>query len=135
MNNCDNYELNYIQQNKPTCAFHNCKWTMVLLRSTLSACMLWSSTPQRKFHEVVKNAGLGEIKTQLQVSSCYCSVSKLYPTLCNPKTPACQLSQSFSSSRSLLKVMFIEQVMPSNHLILCSPLFPPSISQHQGLFQ
>ena len=35
MNNCDNYELNYIQQNKPTCAFQNCKWTMILLRSTL----------------------------------------------------------------------------------------------------
>ena len=31
------------------------------------------------------------------------------------------------NSRSLLKLIFIELVMPSNHLILCRPLFPPSI--------
>ena len=38
----------------------------------------------------------------------------------------CQASLSFTISRSLLKLMSIESVMPSNHLILCSPLlFPP----------
>ena len=30
-------------------------------------------------------------------------------------------------SRSLLKLMSIESVMPSNHLILCHPLLPPSV--------
>ena len=30
-------------------------------------------------------------------------------------------------TQSLLKLMFIESVMPSNHLILCRPLLPPSI--------
>ena len=29
------------------------------------------------------------------------------------------------NSRSLLKLMFIESVMPSNHLIFCRPLLPP----------
>ena len=36
---------------------------------------------------------------------------------------ACQASLSFTISRSLLKLMSIESVMPSNHLILCRPLF------------
>ena len=39
-----------------------------------------------------------------------------------------QASLSITSSQSLLKLMSIELVMPSNHLILCHPLlFPPSI--------
>ena len=40
-----------------------------------------------------------------------------------PWTAACQASLSITNSRSLLKLMFIESVMPSNHLILCCPLF------------
>ena len=45
-----------------------------------------------------------------------------------PWTAAHQASLSISSSWSLLKLMSIELVMPSNHLILCRPLlFPPSI--------
>ena len=37
-------------------------------------------------------------------------------------TAACQASLSISNSWSLLKLMSIESVMPSNHLILCRPL-------------
>ena len=45
-----------------------------------------------------------------------------------PWTAACQASLSFTKSWSLLKLMSIESVMPSNHLILCRPLlFLPSI--------
>ena len=45
-----------------------------------------------------------------------------------PWTAACQASLSISNSRSLLKLMSILMVMPSNHLILCHPLLlPPSI--------
>ena len=49
-----------------------------------------------------------------------------------PWTAACQASLSITNSRSLLKLMSIESVMPSNHLILCCPLLllplvPPSI--------
>ena len=39
-----------------------------------------------------------------------------------PWTAACQSSLSFTISWSLLKLMSIESVMPSNHLILCRPL-------------
>ena len=43
-------------------------------------------------------------------------------------TAACQASLDITNSRSLLKLMSIKSVMPSNHLILCHPLFlPPSI--------
>ena len=44
-----------------------------------------------------------------------------------PWTVACQASLSFIISQSLLKLMSIESVMPSNHLILCCPLLLPSI--------
>ena len=45
-----------------------------------------------------------------------------------PWTAACQVSLSLINSRSLLKLMSIESVMPSSHLILCHPLLlPPSI--------
>ena len=43
-------------------------------------------------------------------------------------TASCQTSQPFTSSRNLLKLMSIESVTPSNHLILYHPfLLPPSI--------
>ena len=45
-----------------------------------------------------------------------------------PRTAARQASLSFTISRSLLKLMSIESVMPSNRLILCRPLLlPPSV--------
>ena len=44
-----------------------------------------------------------------------------------PWTAACQASLSITNSRSSLKLMSIQSVMPSNHLILCRPLLllPP----------
>ena len=46
----------------------------------------------------------------------------------SPGTGAHQASLSFTIFQSLLKLMSIESVMPSNHLILCCPLLlPPSI--------
>ena len=44
-----------------------------------------------------------------------------------PWTAARQASVSITNSQSLLKLMSIESVMPSNHLILCHPLLLPSI--------
>jgi len=49
-----------------------------------------------------------------------------------PWIAACQASLSITNSQSLLKLMSIESVIPSSHLILCRPLFllppiPPSI--------
>ena len=50
-----------------------------------------------------------------------------------PWTTAHQVSLSITNSQSLLKLMSIESVMPSNHLLL--PPSPPALSQNQGLFQ
>ena len=44
-----------------------------------------------------------------------------------PWTAAHQASLSFTITQSSLKLMSIESVMPSNHLILCHPLLLPSI--------
>ena len=44
-----------------------------------------------------------------------------------PWTAALQASLSITNSWSLLELMSIESVMPSNHLILCGLLLPPSV--------
>ena len=56
--------------------------------------------------------------------------------LCDPRTAAHQAFLSITNSWSLLKLMSIESVMPSNHLILCHPLLlqPQSFSA-SGSFQ
>ena len=52
---------------------------------------------------------------------------RFFATLC---TAASQATLSITNSPSLLKLMFIESVMPSSHLILCHPfLLLPSIFQ------
>ena len=52
-----------------------------------------------------------------------------------PWTTACQASLSITNSWSLFKLVSIESMMPSNHLISSS--FPPAFNlcQHQGLYQ
>ena len=70
----------------------------------------------------------------LRYISQFSSVAQSCPTLCDPmdcSTPGLP-SLSITNSRSLLKPMSIESVMPSSHLILCHPLLrlppiPPSI--------
>ena len=69
------------------------------------------------------------------VAAIHCSVQfssvqllSLVRLFATPWTKAGQASLSITNSRSLLKLMSIESVMPSNHLILChSLLLPPSI--------
>ena len=46
---------------------------------------------------------------------------------CTPWTAACQASLFFTISQSLLKLMFFESLMPSNHLSICHPLLLPSL--------
>ena len=56
------------------------------------------------------------------------SVALLCPTLCDPVDCSMPGFLSFTISWSLLKLISIESVMPSNHLILCLPLLlQPSI--------
>ena len=52
----------------------------------------------------------------------------VFSVFATPGTAACQVSLSITDSCSLLKLMSIASVMPSNHLILCCPLLlSPSI--------
>ena len=68
------------------------------------------------------------------VLSLFSSLSLVW-LFATPWTAACQASLSFTISWSLLKLMSIESVMPSNHLILCHPfLFLPSIFRSIRVF-
>ena len=51
-----------------------------------------------------------------------------------PWTAACQVSLSITNSWSLPKLLSIDLVMPSNHLILCRPLLLASIISSTGSF-
>ena len=56
---------------------------------------------------------------------CFSSVQFIHSVmseLCNPMNPTCQASPSITNSQSSPKPMFIESLMPSNHLILCHHL-------------
>ena len=68
---------------------------------------------------------------------CYCVIKPIFSSIQSLScvqffviswTAACQAFLSITHSWSLLKLMAIASVMPSNHLILCCPLLlPPSI--------
>ena len=63
------------------------------------------------------------------------SLSHVLLLFATPWTAARQASLSITNSRSLLKLMSIELVMPSNYHILCCPLLlPPSIFPASGSF-
>ena len=70
---------------------------------------------------------------------CCCSIAKSCLTFCNPMmaTTACQASLSFTISQSFLKLLSIELLMPSNHLIiLCHPFSShPQSFPASGSFQ
>ena len=67
------------------------------------------------------------------------SVTKSCPTLCDPMGCSRPGSQSFTISWSVLKLMSIESVVPSNHLVLCDHLhllpsiFPSIFSNESAL--
>ena len=72
----------------------------------------------------------GKLKSSIALIQLLCI--QLFVT---PQTVACQASLSLTISQHLLKLMSIELVMPSNHLILTTSSPPAfNLSQHQGLF-
>ena len=74
--------------------------------------------------------GLGELSFVVQ------SLSRVRLFVTRELHAACQASLSFTVSRSLLKLMSIELVIPSNHLILCRPLLLlPSVFSRIRLFK
>ena len=94
-------------------------------------CYYWSNTFPKGIAAIdsdysmaksIKNFGKAfTILSSVQSLSCV----QLFMTL---RTTACQASLSITNSQSLLKLISMESVTPSNHLILCcTPLLMPSI--------
>ena len=105
----------------------SCKSCLRICYLDISICdMLWEG------YYMILNARLFKcfilcisLKPLYQFSSVQSlSPVRLVPT---PWIAAHQVSLSITSSQSLLKLMSMESVMPSNHLILCRPLLllPP----------
>ena len=84
-----------------------------------------SRIPQQKLTFSPFGDNLREVETMIEIASlnlnCY-SVTQFCLTLCDPMDCCTQASLFFTISWSLLNLMSIESVMPSNHLILCRPL-------------
>ena len=75
------------------------------------------------------------IKEEQKGSVQFSSVAQSCPILCDPMNRRRQASLSITNSWSLPKLMSIESVMPSNHLILCRPLLLlPSIFPNIRVF-
>ena len=88
--------------------------------------VIWESEAETWSTKLVKEAVLASFEGSVQFSSVQL-LSRVW-LFATPWTAARQASLSITNSWSLLKLMSIESVMPSNHLILCSPLlFLPSI--------
>ena len=80
----------------------------------------------RELNKVEKN-DIVQCLVHYEYSVQFSSVTQSFPTLCDPLDCTLQASLSITNSRNLLRLMFIESVMPFNHLILCCPLlFLPS---------
>ena len=80
--------------------FNYCSFILLLIFKYLTACLVFYSS----FSFII-----------VHMLSCVW----LFVT---PWTAACQASLSITISQSLLKLMSIESVMPSNYLVLCRPL-------------
>ena len=98
----------------------------------LSACRFPS---QKSCFPSSKSSLLPKQTVKKDSSSQFSSVAQSCPTLCDPWAAARQASLSITNSWNLLKLMPIESVMPSNHLILCcSLLLLPSIFPSNRVF-
>ena len=62
------------------------------------------------------------IDRYMKIKQQFSSVAHLCPTLCDPMNHSTLASLSITISWSSLKLMSIESVIPSSHLILCHPL-------------
>ena len=110
------------------CNYQNPETAQLILIFGMEHCFV---TQRRKFLYTQQCEWLSEasllVKEDLKIymfcdcSHCCCSESQLCLTL-RPMDCSTPGSPSFTISWSLLKLMSIESVMPSNHLILCHPL-------------
>ena len=96
---------------------------------------------QELFSHHLKASSLQWTLTELLLCAMDCSREVVAVQLLNhvrlfvtPWTATCHASLSFTISQSLLKLMSIESVMPSNHLVLCRPLLLPSVFPNIRVF-
>ena len=85
----------------------------------------------------IKPVSPKEVNPEYSLEDQFSSVQSLscVRLFANPWIAARQASLSVTISWSLLKLMYIESVMPSNHLMFCPPLLPlPSIFPSVGVF-
>ena len=98
-----------------------------MLRQNSTWRILLGEIPERENWWVI-NQGEGGDRSYLRIQFSSVQLLSHVQLFATPWTAAHQASLSIISSWSLLKLMSIESVMPSNHLILCHPLLlPPSI--------
>ena len=107
-------------------------WKITLLSRYWNLCSVERKRKGREEgkEEDGREEGQQHPSDQLFAFHIFCSVQSLSRVwlFVTPWTAARQASLSIINSQSLLKLMFIESVMPSNHLILCHPLLlMPSI--------
>ena len=102
------------------CVLANSSWYLLLLLGPYHFCPFCA-------HLCMKcSLGIASFLEEISQFSSVQSHSHVW-LFATPWTAAAQASLSITNSWSLLKLMSIELVMPSNHLILCHPLLPPSI--------
>ena len=84
---------------------------------------IYSFNHLRNDYSAVVSCGTLDLKGSVQFSS----VAQLCPIVCNPMNCSTSDLPVHHQLRSLLKLMSVESVMPSSHLILCCPLLllPP----------
>ena len=107
--------------------------------------ILFSIFIKLSFWLVTKRLHCSSLNIRLYESGILCSVqfssvAELCPILCDPMDCSMQASLSITNIQSSLKLMSIESVLPSNHLILCHPFsfclqsFPASESFPMSTF-
>ena len=93
--------------------------------SGFDLCMGKTGTPWSQGRKQDSRSSLSVQFQELEMCSVQFSLVQSFSRVrlfVTPWTAAHQAYLSITNSRSLLKLMFIELVMPSNHLILCVPL-------------
>ena len=80
------------------------------------------SSPSPPTFNIIQKKAQRKVCVPLKRRVQFSSVAHLCPTFATPWTTAHQASLSITNSQSLLKLMSIELVMPSNHCILCHKL-------------
>ena len=108
-----------------------CKWENLILIQIDNFCVHAGFRKGRRTRYQIANICWIIEKASKPVSS----VTQSCPTLCDPMNRSTPGTLSITNSRSLPKLMTIESVMPSIHLILCHPLLLlPSIFPNIRVF-